>query len=151
MKELESLQSIFKNRLFRIPDYQRGYAWTDFKIPFVQPPSHPHGKNVLAILLDMLLFLLLEFRSRYFSRSIPGKCKKSRLLELLSTSSMVRTTSFFTSRMNFLICRESSLRVSGFSCKKKSAGSRRDSSRASAINSPKVLQKFAYAQYTSFI
>lgn len=28
MNELESLQSIFKDRLFRIPDYQRGYAWT---------------------------------------------------------------------------------------------------------------------------
>ncbi len=35
MKELESLKSIFKDRLFKIPDYQRGYAWkveqlTDF-------------------------------------------------------------------------------------------------------------------------
>ncbi|MHC1707437.1 MAG: DUF262 domain-containing protein [Bacteroidales bacterium] len=28
MKELESLKSIFKDRLFKIPDYQRGYAWT---------------------------------------------------------------------------------------------------------------------------
>lgn len=28
MKDLESLQSIFKDKLFRIPDYQRGYAWT---------------------------------------------------------------------------------------------------------------------------
>jgi len=28
MKELESLSSIFKDKLFRIPDYQRGYAWT---------------------------------------------------------------------------------------------------------------------------
>ena len=29
MKELESLKSIFKDRLFKIPDYQRGYAWTE--------------------------------------------------------------------------------------------------------------------------
>ncbi|MBW6491969.1 MAG: DUF262 domain-containing HNH endonuclease family protein [Lentimicrobium sp.] len=28
MKELESLKSIFKDRIFKIPDYQRGYAWT---------------------------------------------------------------------------------------------------------------------------
>ena len=25
--ELQSLSLIFQNRLFRIPDYQRGYAW----------------------------------------------------------------------------------------------------------------------------
>jgi len=29
MKELESLNSLFKNRIFKIPDYQRGYAWTE--------------------------------------------------------------------------------------------------------------------------
>jgi uncharacterized protein with ParB-like and HNH nuclease domain len=28
MNELESLKSIFKDRIFKIPDYQRGYAWT---------------------------------------------------------------------------------------------------------------------------
>ena len=28
MKELESLKSIFKDKIFKIPDYQRGYAWT---------------------------------------------------------------------------------------------------------------------------
>ena len=27
MKSLESLKSIFKDRIFKIPDYQRGYAW----------------------------------------------------------------------------------------------------------------------------
>ena len=27
MRTLESLKSIFKDRLFKIPDYQRGYAW----------------------------------------------------------------------------------------------------------------------------
>ncbi len=32
MNELESLQSVFKNRLFRIPDYQRGYAWTTLQL-----------------------------------------------------------------------------------------------------------------------
>ena len=28
MNELQSLKSIFKDRIFKIPDYQRGYAWT---------------------------------------------------------------------------------------------------------------------------
>ncbi|MDM1039551.1 DUF262 domain-containing protein [Myroides odoratimimus] len=28
MNELEPLKSIFKDRIFKIPDYQRGYAWT---------------------------------------------------------------------------------------------------------------------------
>ncbi|KAA0248312.1 MAG: DUF262 domain-containing protein, partial [Chlorobiota bacterium] len=28
MRDLQSLQEVFKNRIFRIPDYQRGYAWT---------------------------------------------------------------------------------------------------------------------------
>lgn len=28
MNELESLKTIFKDRIFKIPDYQRGYAWT---------------------------------------------------------------------------------------------------------------------------
>lgn len=28
MDKLESIQDIFKDRIFRIPDYQRGYAWT---------------------------------------------------------------------------------------------------------------------------
>ena len=27
MKSLESLNSIFQKRIFKIPDYQRGYAW----------------------------------------------------------------------------------------------------------------------------
>lgn len=29
MKELYSLQDIFNQRIFRIPDYQRGYSWTE--------------------------------------------------------------------------------------------------------------------------
>ena len=29
MKELFSLQYLFNQRLFRIPDYQRGYSWTE--------------------------------------------------------------------------------------------------------------------------
>lgn len=27
MNELQSLSQIFQNKIFRIPDYQRGYAW----------------------------------------------------------------------------------------------------------------------------
>lgn len=29
MNELQSLSNIFQNKIFRIPDYQRGYAWQD--------------------------------------------------------------------------------------------------------------------------
>ena len=29
MKELQTLHSIFNHRVFRIPDYQRGYAWKE--------------------------------------------------------------------------------------------------------------------------
>lgn len=29
MMDLQNLTSIFKERLLRIPDYQRGYAWTE--------------------------------------------------------------------------------------------------------------------------
>ena len=28
MTERESLKTIFKDRIFKIPDYQRGFAWT---------------------------------------------------------------------------------------------------------------------------
>lgn len=44
MNVLESLKSIFKDRIFKIPDYQRGYAWTtrqlkDFWEDIVNLPS----------------------------------------------------------------------------------------------------------------
>lgn len=44
MNELESLKNIFKDRIFKIPDYQRGYAWTtrqlkDFWEDVVNLPS----------------------------------------------------------------------------------------------------------------
>lgn len=29
MKELQSVDDVFNKRIFRIPDYQRGYAWLD--------------------------------------------------------------------------------------------------------------------------
>ena len=32
MNELQSLSQIFQNRLFRIPDYQRGYAWQNSQL-----------------------------------------------------------------------------------------------------------------------
>ena len=32
MNELQSLSEIFQNRPFRIPDYQRGYAWQDSQL-----------------------------------------------------------------------------------------------------------------------
>ncbi len=45
MKELESLKSIFKDSIFKIPDYQRGYAWTtsqlkDFWEDIINLPIH---------------------------------------------------------------------------------------------------------------
>ena len=32
MNDLQSLSEIFQNKLFRIPDYQRGYAWQDAQL-----------------------------------------------------------------------------------------------------------------------
>ena len=32
MNELQSLSQIFQNKIFRIPDYQRGYAWQDIQL-----------------------------------------------------------------------------------------------------------------------
>ncbi len=55
MQELESLNGIFKNRLFRIPDYQRGYAWTnrqltDFWEDVVNLPSERvHYTGLLSL------------------------------------------------------------------------------------------------------
>jgi len=55
MNELESLKSIFKDRLFKIPDYQRGYAWTtkqlkDFWEDLVNlPVERFHYTGVLSL------------------------------------------------------------------------------------------------------
>lgn len=55
MQELESLQNIFKNRIFKIPDYQRGYAWTtrqlkDFWEDVVNlPPERFHYTGLLSL------------------------------------------------------------------------------------------------------
>ena len=55
MQELESLQNIFKNRIFKIPDYQRGYAWTtrqlkDFWEDVVNlPPNRFHYTGLLSL------------------------------------------------------------------------------------------------------
>lgn len=55
MQELESLQSIFKDRIFKIPDYQRGYAWTtrqlkDFWEDVVNlPPDRFHYTGLLSL------------------------------------------------------------------------------------------------------
>lgn len=55
MQELESLQSIFKDRIFKIPDYQRGYAWTarqlkDFWEDIVNlPPDRYHYTGLLSL------------------------------------------------------------------------------------------------------
>lgn len=55
MQELESLKSIFKDRLFKIPDYQRGYAWTkrhlkDFWEDVVNlPPDRAHYTGLLSL------------------------------------------------------------------------------------------------------
>ena len=55
MQELESLQNIFKDRIFKIPDYQRGYAWTtrqlkDFWEDVINLPSDRyHYTGVLSL------------------------------------------------------------------------------------------------------
>jgi len=55
MQELESLQNIFKDRIFKIPDYQRGYAWTtrqlkDFWEDVVNlPPDRFHYTGLLSL------------------------------------------------------------------------------------------------------
>ena len=53
--ELQSLNSIFTERIFRIPDYQRGYAWTipqleDYWEDLMQLDSeHIHYTGVLTL------------------------------------------------------------------------------------------------------
>lgn len=55
MQELESLKSIFKDRIFKIPDYQRGYAWTtrqlkDFWEDIVNlPADRVHYTGLLSL------------------------------------------------------------------------------------------------------
>jgi uncharacterized protein with ParB-like and HNH nuclease domain len=55
MDELESLQGIFKDRLFRIPDYQRGYAWSKGQLSdfwediLILPPERIHYTGQLAL------------------------------------------------------------------------------------------------------
>lgn len=55
MKELESLKNIFKDRIFKIPDYQRGYSWTtkqikDFFEDVVNLPSNRfHYTGLLSL------------------------------------------------------------------------------------------------------
>lgn len=55
MQDLESLNSIFKDRIFKIPDYQRGYAWTtkqlkDFWEDIVNLPSdRVHYTGLLSL------------------------------------------------------------------------------------------------------
>lgn len=55
MEELESIQEIFKDKVFRIPDYQRGYAWSikqlkDFWEDIVNLPSNRfHYTGLLSL------------------------------------------------------------------------------------------------------
>lgn len=55
MQTLESLKSIFKDRIFKIPDYQRGYAWQkrqlkDFWEDIVNlPPGRYHYTGLLSL------------------------------------------------------------------------------------------------------
>ena len=55
MQTLESLRSIFKDRIFKIPDYQRGYAWqkrqlTDFWEDIVNLPANRfHYTGLLSL------------------------------------------------------------------------------------------------------
>lgn len=45
MKELNTLEDIFSKRLFRIPDYQRGYAWGDEQLSAIWEDLMNLGNN----------------------------------------------------------------------------------------------------------
>ncbi|MDO4222652.1 MAG: DUF262 domain-containing HNH endonuclease family protein [Acinetobacter sp.] len=55
MNELQSLCDLFENRLFRIPNYQRGYAWQEtqlhdfFKDAQILPKGKNHYTGVLSL------------------------------------------------------------------------------------------------------
>ena len=55
MPPFVSLFELFMNRFFRIPDYQRGYAWCDaqrrdFWEDLINlPPDHDHFTGTIAI------------------------------------------------------------------------------------------------------
>ncbi|WP_155733130.1 DUF262 domain-containing protein, partial [Moraxella catarrhalis] len=55
MNELQSINDLFKNRIFRIPNYQRGYAWqnpqlSDFwKDVIILPQDKSHYIGVLSL------------------------------------------------------------------------------------------------------
>lgn len=55
MNELQSINDLFKNRIFRIPNYQRGYAWqnpqlSDFwKDVIILPQDKSHYTGVLSL------------------------------------------------------------------------------------------------------
>lgn len=53
--ELKSLSEIFNESIFRIPDYQRGYAWLkDQLVDFWEDLVNlPHGKNHYTGLLSI--------------------------------------------------------------------------------------------------
>ena len=53
--ELKSFSEIFNERIFRIPDYQRGYAWgTDQLVDFWEDLINlPQGKNHYTGLLSI--------------------------------------------------------------------------------------------------
>lgn len=58
MNNTKSLQELFNNRIFRVPDYQRGYAWEQQQVgEFLDdlellspdsPPLHGHHRSSSA-------------------------------------------------------------------------------------------------------
>lgn len=55
MKELISLQDLFQDRIFRIPDYQRGYAWTTKQLKdfWEDVINLPKGRNHYTGLISL--------------------------------------------------------------------------------------------------
>ena len=71
MNELESLKSIFKDRIFKIPDYQRGYAWSTKQLK-------DFWEDVINLPIDRYHYtgvLSLKTKMEYFNVEFLEECK----------------------------------------------------------------------------
>jgi len=55
VNELVSFKNIFKDRIFKIPDYQRGYAWTTRQLKdFWEVSKSIKNPDVMALKIPQL-------------------------------------------------------------------------------------------------
>lgn len=86
MNDLESLSSLFNNKIFRIPNYQRGYAWErkkldDFWEDLITLPNdrfHYKRKERKAV-VDKAIASLPSEDLRIFARMIADSCSFSEI------------------------------------------------------------------------